>query len=520
MKHFPSPTLLTGFLSLTAMLTAATPTPAPPAPPASATIELPASPFGVAWAFLYGYSGIPAVNYAPQLRGVGAGFTKVYLFWQQIEPEKGHFDWTAVDAYVAQLPSPNAGLIALFSSSQWAAEKPSAMLPPSPAKNPDDYYRFVFEVVKHCRGRVRFWQNDCEPNNPVFWAGTKEQFVAQAKIFYQTVKAADPTALVIMGGYDGLFVPPGMPALAGRKRPPFPQQQAGLDFFDYVLREGRDAFDFFDLRLYGDPYTITARVDYIRQRMQAFGYQRPILCTEYGGPNLFEFAENRNYTGLISTWSQAVTTAAQDGSPTGDHPAVNQIEKLYLEMASLPPQTQMFMQGCAPALEAKFERIQSRGVVMRNLFGLAAGVKAMVYWDLINLPGRRDDLMNLMYGKIGLFKVEGATIGARTLTADVFARMTQLLAGVRSVRRVEVADQPALYVFAVERDGGQHGFVAWEMREAFTGEDQPANPHHWPCPAQPADAIDVFGNQVPVTLSNGQLRLSLSLDPIFINLRS
>jgi hypothetical protein len=67
--------------------------------PSAAT--LPASPFGIAWAFLYGYCGMPAVQYAQQLREVGAGFTRVYLFWQQIEPEKGCLDWTAVDAHIS-----------------------------------------------------------------------------------------------------------------------------------------------------------------------------------------------------------------------------------------------------------------------------------------------------------------------------------------------------------------------------------------------------------------------------------
>jgi hypothetical protein len=217
---------------------------------------------------LYGYSGVPAVQYAPQLREVGAGLTKVYLFWQQLEAEKGCYDWAAVDAFVSQLSAPDAGLISLFSSSQWATEQPSVLLPPSPAKNADDYYRLVFELVKHCRGRVRFWQNDCEPNNPVFWNGTREQFVAQSRIFYRAVKDADPDAIVLIGGYDGLFVPPDLSSVDGHPCKPFPHQGVGLEFFEYVLDEARDTFDLFDLRLYGDPYTIPARVDYIRRRMQ------------------------------------------------------------------------------------------------------------------------------------------------------------------------------------------------------------------------------------------------------------
>jgi hypothetical protein len=507
MKRLVSSTTRFGFLIVSSIINAASVTPTP------------ASPFGAAWAFLYGYSGVPAANYATQLKEIGAGFTKVYLFWNQLEPSKGRFDWTALDAFANQLPTPDAGLVAIFSASQWGSEKPSAMLPPSAAKNPDDYYRFVFETVKHANGRVRFWQNDCEPNNPVFWSGTKEQFVAQSKVFYQAVKAADPNAVVIIGGYDGLFVPPALSEVNGQKPRPFPQQQGGLEFFDYVMREAKDSFDVFDLRLYGDPYTINARIDYIRGKMKAYGYERPMICTEYGGPNLFEFPENRKYLPLIATWSQAVTTTDEEGGPTSDH-AINQIEKLYREMGTLAPQTQMFMQDCPPELEAKFERIQSRSLVMRNLFGLSGDMKAMIYWDLINLPGRRDDLMKLMYGKIGLYKVEGAAIGACTLTGKVFARMTHTLNGARHVERIIVADQPSVYLFKVDLTHGRSIYVAWEYREPFIGEDQPAVAHHWPSDAKDAEATDIFGKSVPVTVLPGRIELLLSLDPVFIALKN
>ena len=227
---------------------------------------------------------------------MGGGFAKVYLFWNQIEPERGRYDWTAVDAFVDQLHSPDEGLIAVFSSSTWATEQPSTMIPASPAKNLDDYYQFIFNLVSHYKGRVRFWQNDCEPNNPIYWSGTKEQFVDQLKVFYKAVKAADPDAIVVAGGYDGLFNPPGMW--------PMYNQQAGLDFFDYVLDEGRDAFDVFDLRLYADPYTIPGRVEFIRNKMRTLGYEKPIIATEYGGPGFFEFLVNLQFIPLISAWSQ------------------------------------------------------------------------------------------------------------------------------------------------------------------------------------------------------------------------
>ncbi len=158
----------------------------------------------------------------PQIRELGGGLTKVYLTWNQIEPQKGQYDWTAVDAFANQLNHPEEGLISLYSSSPWAGKRPVALLPASPAKNLDEYYNFVKALVQHCHGRVKYWQNDAEPNSPTFWSGTREEFVEQLKVFYKAVKDGDSTATVVVGGYDGLFGPPGTRQ--------FPNQQAGLDF--------------------------------------------------------------------------------------------------------------------------------------------------------------------------------------------------------------------------------------------------------------------------------------------------
>jgi hypothetical protein len=478
-------------------------------------LELPGSSMGIAWFFVYGHGGVPAVTFMPPLRDLGAGFTKVYLFWQQLEPEKGKFDWTAADAFVGQLQTRDEGLISIFSSSQWAVKHPSSMLPPSPAKDLEDYYRFVHAVVSRYKGKVRYWQNDAEPNNPVFWAGSKEEFVAQLKVFHRAVKDADPDATVVVGGYDGLFIPPNLVPLPGQRSEPFPQQQVGLDFFDYVLREGGDAFELFDLRLYGDPYTIVARVDYMRQRMKAYGSVKPVICTEYGGPNLFEFPENRAYRSLISTWSQAATTPDAQGAPQSDHHGANRISELYAKIDSLPPQTQMFMQGCSPELEARYHRIQSRGVVMRNLIAFSAGVQKTLYWDLLSAPGPRDDLMTLMYGKIGLVSLENGQLKYHP-TAEVFKRMTHMLGAVREVTRVPVPGQPSVFLFKVDRDDRAPLYVVWERRDAYSGEDAPAITTGWTWTATAAKAVDVFGTPVQVTVESGKITLPVSVTPIYV----
>ena len=469
---------------------------------------MPGAPLGIAWGFLYGYLGTPAESFLPQVRELGGGFSKVYLFWNQLEPEKGRYDWKAVDAYVNQLKSPQEGLVALFSSSQWAVKHPAFLLPPSAAKNPEDYYRFVNELVKHCKGRVRYWQNDSEPNYPIYWSGTKEEFVAQLKVFYKAVKDGDPSARVVVGGYDGLFGPPGTH--------PFPNQQAGLDFFDYVLKEGGNAFDIFDLRLYGDPYTIVGRVGIMRQKMEALGYSKPIICTEYGGPAFFQFAENRKYFSLLSSWTQSIAHTDSNGAPQKDQTGENQIAQLYERMSTLAPETQMFMLGCSPELDAKYDRIQARGLVMRNLFALAAGVQKTLYWQLMDLRTNRDNMMTLMYGKIGLMGYENGVLRKRYPTADAFQRMAGVLAGVREVKQIEVPGGPSVFLFRADR--GQRGpvFVVWERRDDFKGEEAPARAFDWEWNSASASATDALGQAVPVRVEKGRLHLEISLTPVFI----
>jgi hypothetical protein len=474
-----------------------------------AAVVMPGSPFGVAWGFLYGYLGVKADVFVPGLRQMGAGCTKVYLMWNQVEPEKGRYTWDAVDKFLDQLKAPEDGLIAVFSSSTWATRQAVPLLPPSPAKDPEDYYRFIHALVGHCKGRVRYWQNDCEPNNAVYWSGTAQEFVAQLKVFHRAVKDADPDAVVVVGGYDGLFNPPGTP--------PKPGQERGLAFFDQVLKEGRDHFDIFDLRLYADPYTIPDRVSFMRRRMSDLGYEKPMICTEYNGPGFFEFPVNRRYVTLVQQWAASIASdkksKGQDSTGGGGQ---NAVAGLYARMDSLAPETQMFMAGCSEELNRKFHRIQCRDLVMRNVLALSAGIQKTMYWDLWHDTSTRYDLMHLMYAKHKLMDYEGGVLKEKSPAVGAFRRMVEYLDGVEQVSRIKLDGRPSVYLFAVSRHRRGPVYVAWERRDVFTGEDQPAVPFEWRWDARGAKAIDALGTTVPVTVGDGRLRLTMSLTPIFI----
>ena len=92
-----------------------------------ATISIPGPQVGVAWGFSYGVDNKPEI-FLPQLRKMDVHLTKLYLFWEQIEPSKGQFHWGTVDSFLNQLTPGDEALISVFSASSWATK--SAYLPP------------------------------------------------------------------------------------------------------------------------------------------------------------------------------------------------------------------------------------------------------------------------------------------------------------------------------------------------------------------------------------------------------
>jgi hypothetical protein len=213
---------------------------------------------------------------------------------------------------------------------------------------------------------------------------------------------------------------------------------------------------------------------------------------------------------------QSIATTGPNGEPQTDTAGSNQITALYQNMSSLAPETQMFMLGCSAELEAKYDRIQARSLVMRNLFAFAAGVQKTLYWQLMDLRTNRDNMMTLMYGKIGLLGYENGVLRKRCPTADAYERMAKAFAGVREVKQIEIPGKPSVFLFQVDR--GQRGplFVVWERRDEFNGEDAPAIPFDCYWSSKRASATDVLGHVVPAQVEGGKVRLAISLTPIFI----
>ncbi len=458
---------------------------------------------GVAWGFSYGTDTLPEI-FLPELKKMNIHLTKLYLFWQQVEPSKGHFNWSTVDTFLKQLRSPDEALISVFSTSTWATKLSSPTIPASIAKSPEDYYHLIYSLVKHCNGKIKLWQNDCEPNNPVYWNGTVEDFISESKVFYRAVKDANRNAKVVLGGYDGLFNPPGMPEIPGQKH--------GLAFFSKAIKEAADYFDIFDLRLYANPYTIRGRVEYFKKELADSARNQPIICTEYNGPGFFGFPVNFKYISQVIEWQRVVATHDTAAYLKMGNP----LAEMYDSINSLAPETQMFMMGCPEELNDKYDRLQSRDIVMRNILAFSAGVQKTIYWCLTVNTADKYNLMTLMFGKNKLADYDKGKVVKEFQEASVFKRMTGFLNPIQKIARIDVPGKPLLYYFKISKTDGKIVYVVWEKRDAFSGEDQPAISYVLPWNASGAKATDTFGKDVPEKVFNGNLQIDVSETPIFI----
>jgi hypothetical protein len=206
-------------------------------------------------------------------RDLGAGPVRLYVYWSQVEPQSGQWDWSVVDSFLAQLTGEEEVWVTVCSSSHWATNAPTDFLPSSPANDDELFYRFVRALVWRCAGLVQYWQCNNEPSNVgLLWAGTAADYAQQLEIFHYAVREADPRAAVVLGGcgYDVLSASPADP----------PRQ-----FFDHVLAAGGSWFDLFAVHLHDNPARIPGHVETAREMMRAHGYERPVVVREYGWPS-------------------------------------------------------------------------------------------------------------------------------------------------------------------------------------------------------------------------------------------
>lgn len=223
------------------------------------------------------------------MQAAGIGSVRVTWAWKDMQPQAGDsFDYTHLDAVAQSAAEHHVQILPiLLAVPAWASSAPAALKAEKGNLSPVDHYRpndiqdwltYVHNVVERYDGdgiddapgspRMAYWEVWNEENIALFWPDKPDaaEYLALLKATYQTIKAADPTAKVVLGGLanaDSHYL------------------QALYDL------GGAPYFDVVSIHLYSYPAhgidPVVNAVSSIRNLMNASGDQaKPLWLTEIG----------------------------------------------------------------------------------------------------------------------------------------------------------------------------------------------------------------------------------------------
>ena len=157
------------------------------------------------------------------MQDAGIGWVRVTWAWKDMQSQAGaSFDYTHLDAVAATAAEHHVQLLPiLLAVPAWSSSAPEALKTQYGNLSPVDHYRpndiqdwlhYVQNVVERYDGdgvddapgspRINYWEVWNEPNIAFFWQPKPDaaEYFALLSATYQTIKAADPTAKVVLGG--------------------------------------------------------------------------------------------------------------------------------------------------------------------------------------------------------------------------------------------------------------------------------------------------------------------------------
>lgn len=135
---------------------------------------------------------------------LGMGWFKMQVRWENVEPERGVYDWGQLD-----LVMPSAQrfgmkvLLSVVTAPDWAREPGVNLEEHGPPANYDDYVNFVIALLQRYPGQVQAIEVWNEQNLDREWTSTKglraADYVELLRRTYIAVKEVDPGIIIISG---------------------------------------------------------------------------------------------------------------------------------------------------------------------------------------------------------------------------------------------------------------------------------------------------------------------------------
>jgi arylsulfatase A-like enzyme len=149
------------------------------------------TPFGIGGSHASNWGAPANAGWIPQMAAIGIMSQRTCnTGWSEVEPAEGKWKWDFLDAQMSYLESQHIAFGGILAGSpRWnTKDKPGTL----PVNNLAGWSRYVSEVVKHAKGRIKYWEVWNEPPNGT---GRDQTAAAYAKIVvaaYDAAKAVDP----------------------------------------------------------------------------------------------------------------------------------------------------------------------------------------------------------------------------------------------------------------------------------------------------------------------------------------
>jgi hypothetical protein len=160
-------------------------------------------------------SEVTSTQQVATARASGQNALRVLLDWSRVEPQKGQFHWSSVDALVTGASSAGMTVIGvlaytpLWASIATGADRQDARVwSRMPARHASEWGAFAGRAAQRYRGRIAAWQI-WTPLSLTSFRGTTRDYVELLAAAHAQIKRADPNARVIASvpvGLDLAFV--------------------------------------------------------------------------------------------------------------------------------------------------------------------------------------------------------------------------------------------------------------------------------------------------------------------------
>jgi Glycosyl hydrolases family 39 len=208
-----------------------------------------------------------------------------YTTWSRLEPQKGVWDWTLLDRYVALAESRQQNvLLTLGQSPAWASKNNTelnyfglgSVYAP---KSLDDWRDMVRTISTRYKGRIDGYEIWNEPNDPNFGKLSISELMDLTRTASQEIRAIDPSAKIISASpYSNGYLDQYLAAGAG----------------DYV-----DVIGYHEYR--NDPEGMLSDLSNVRYTLDDYNVNKPLWMTEGGAGN--ETTDETAASDLMLRWN-------------------------------------------------------------------------------------------------------------------------------------------------------------------------------------------------------------------------